>query len=219
MLAICIVSFTACKKSNLNINDYLIEERNNLFTSQDNIYSATLSTGMREKDYNLDGIINEKVEFGIITLSRLDNQPLANDNYCYMIKINDNSYSGMLEKSEVDNSYSADIQAIATNDATISLNITFTGYNYNQNLINCSNDFTVDKTTALKLANNSLKEELNNITKDKNNKIEVVTKILKDYSNSEVKNYYWYIGVVSTKGDTLGVLISAQTGDIIAKKV
>ena len=64
-----------------------------------------------------------------------------------------------------------------------------------------------------------IQEELNNITSDKNNKIEVVVKNLKDYSNSEVKNYYWYVGVISTNGDTLGILIDASTGDVIAKKV
>ena len=219
MLAVCIFSLTACKSSKIDINDYLIEERNNLFTSQDNIYSATLSTGLREENYNLDGIVNNKVEFGILTLTRLDNQPLANDNYSFMIKINENTYTGMLEKSEVDNSYSADIEAIAPNDATVNVEITFTGYNYSQNLTNSSNEFTVDKSTAISLANDSLKDELKNVTKDKNNKIEVVMKILKDYSNSEIKTYYWYVGVISTQGDTLGVLISADTGEIIAKKV
>ena len=44
-------------------------------------------------------------------------------------------------------------------------------------------------------------------------------KILKDHSDSELKTYYWYIGVVATNGETLGILIDANSGEIIAKNV
>ena len=44
-------------------------------------------------------------------------------------------------------------------------------------------------------------------------------KILKDSSNAEINHYYWYVGVISTNGETLGILIDTNTGEIIAKKV
>ena len=55
--------------------------------------------------------------------------------------------------------------------------------------------------------------------KFKNVKIEMVAKIMKDHSSADLKNYYWYVGVISTNGDSLGVLISTTTGEIISKKV
>lgn len=219
MLAICLLSFSACGNADINLKDYLIEERNNLFYAEDDLYSATFSTGRREQNYGLDGTINEMVDFGVITLARLDNNPLADDTYTYTIKINDQTYTGFLEKSNYDNTYSIDIETSAPNDATVSIQITFTGYSFNQEMSNVSNNFSVDKDAALEIANSELKEDLNNITSDKNNKIEVLMKILKDYSNGEVKNYYWYIGIISTNGDTLGILINASNGEIIAKKV
>lgn len=219
MLAICLLSFSACGNADINLKDYLIEERNNLFYAEDDLYSATFSTGRREQNYGLDGTINEMVDFGVITLARLDNNPLADDTYTYTIKINDQTYTGFLEKSNYDNTYSIDIETSAPNDATVSIQITFTGYSFNQEMSNVSNNFGVDKDAALEIANSELKEDLNNITSDKNNKIEVLMKILKDYSNGEVKNYYWYIGIISTNGDTLGILINASNGEIIAKKV
>jgi hypothetical protein len=42
---------------------------------------------------------------------------------------------------------------------------------------------------------------------------------MKDYSSYEIKNYYWYVGIISTNGDTMGVLLDANTGEDIAKKV
>lgn len=219
LLLVGVVGLSACGQSNIDINDYLIEERQNLYTAQDNMYNVTFSTGMREEDYNFDGIVGNMIEFGVVTFSRLDSEPMANDSYTYIVKIGEESYTGFLEKTSNENSYSADIQANAPSDATINIQITFTGYSFNEELACISKDFSVDNTTAIEIANKELKDDLKNITSDKNNKIEAICKILKDYSNSEIKSYYYYIGVLSTNGDTLGILIDANSGEIIAKKV
>ena len=219
LLAVGLISFSACGSTKIDLSQYLIEKRTTLYTAEDELYSVTFSSGTREQDYELDGIVGEMIDFGIVTLSRLDNAPLADDTYTYTVQINDQTYTGFLEKSSIDNSYLADIGACAPADAIVKIQITFTGYSFNEELSNTSNLFSVDVNRAIEIANESLKEELNNITSDKNNKIEVVVKNLKDYSNNEVKNYYWYVGVISTNGDTLGILIDASTGDVIAKKV
>lgn len=219
MLAVCLFCLTACGKSSINLSDYLIEERNNLFTAQDNLYSVTFSSGMRENNYAYDGNIDEKVEFGVLTLMRNDSNPLANDTYSYKITIGEEELSGTMEKSPVDNSYAVDIERSVDDNATINVEIKFTGYKFNQGLVNTSKDFSVDKKTALDIANKELKEDIKNLMSDKNNKIEVVMKILKDSSSSEVNRFYWYVGVISTNGETLGLLIDTNTGEIIAKKV
>ena len=219
MLIVSVFSLTACGKSKINLADYLIEERNTLFTANDELYSATLSSGLREKDYNFNGVVDEKVDFAILTLSRNDNQPLANDTYIFIVTVNGNAHTGFLEKNETNNSYSTDVGIKVANTDEVSVQISFTGYTFNQALINTSSSFSVDTSTAIDIANKELKEELKNITSDKNVKIEAVMKILKDNSNTELQNYYWYVGVISTNGETLGILIDANSGNIIAKKV
>ena len=102
---------------------------------------------------------------------------------------------------------------------TINAQISFTGYTFNKDLENTGSNFQVDCASAVKVAEKELKDDIQNLLSDKNVKIEVVTKIMKDYSSQELKNYYWYVGVVSTNGDTMGILIDANTGEIIAKKV
>lgn len=219
LLSVCLISFSACGSKDINLSQYLIEKRSTLYTAEDELYSVSFSSGTREQDYKLDGIVGEMVDFGIVTLSRLDNAPLADDSYTYTVQINDQTYTGFLEKSSVDNSYLADIGACAPADASVKIQITFTGYSFNEELSNTSNQFLIDADKAIEIANENLKEELKNVTSDKNNKIEVVLKNLKDYSNSELKNYYWYVGVISTNADTLGILIDASSGDVVAKKV
>ena len=219
LLVMGVITFSACGKHEININDYLIEDRQTLYTAEDGLYSVTLSTGMREQNYSFDGIINEMVPFAVLTFSRLDSNPLANDSYTYIVDIGEESYTGFLEKTNGENSYSVDLEATAPTDAVVNVRITFTGYSFNEELANISNEFTVDTATAIDIANRELKNELSNITSDKNNKIEAIIKILKDYSNSEIKSYYYYIGILSTSGETLGILIDTTSGDIIAKKV
>lgn len=219
LLAICCIGLTACGGKNFDLSNYLIEERQNLYTAQDDLYTTTFSSGMREENYAFDGIKNNMVEFGIVSISRLDSAPMSNDTYTYTVKINDQTYTGELTKSETDNSYSADIQAIAPADATVSVQIIFTGYSFNKEMVNCSSTFTVDKSSALKIANNNLKQNASELLSDKNTKIEAVMKIVKDSANTETNNYYWYVGIVSTNGDVLGVLIDSANGNIIAKKV
>ena len=219
LLAISIFSLTACgKKEEINLANYTIEERDALYTAKDDIYSVSLSSGLREIDYDLDGVINEKTNFALLTFNRNNNQPLANDTYSYSVKINEDIKTGFLDKNPTNNSYSSDLEIEIPTNSTVEVKISFTGYNFNQTLTNTYSEFTVDKSTALNIANEHLCEYVKNILNNNSN-IEVVMKILKDYSDTELKTYYWYVGAVSTKGETLGILIDANSGEIIAKKV
>ena len=218
LIMFCIVGFVGCGKSSFNMSDYLIEKRDTLFTANDDLYCVTFSTGLREENYNFDGTVNKLIPFGILTISRLDNQPMANDAYSCIVEINDQSYSGFLEKGS-NNSYSIDLEVSALCEDNITASVSFTGYTFKQQLQNVNKDFEVDQQTALKIAEKELKQPISNILKNKNVKIEMVAKIMKDHSSADLKNYYWYVGVISTNGDSLGVLISTTTGEIISKKV
>lgn len=219
MLAIFVLGFSACGSTKIDLNDYLIERRNNLFTAEDEMYGVTFSSGTREENYALDGIRNNMQDFAILTLYRLDGNSLAKDTYTYIVTIDGEQFTGYLENSAIDNSYSADLAVNVGDSAVVNVQISFTGYNFNEDLTNVSSTFNVDSKTAISIASNELSEAINDITSDKNVKIEAVMKVLKDSSTSEAVSYYWYVGVVSTNGDTLGILIDANSGDIVAKKV
>ena len=218
LLVVTLFSFTACKKSEINLQNYLIEDRQNLFATNDDLYTVTLSTGFREIDYCFDGVVNEKTAFAILSLNRNDNKPLSNDNYSYTITINEEVLTGFLEKSQVDGSYSIDLEKEIPADANINVKVSFTGYSINQDLTNISNNFNVDNSTALTIANDQLKNDVQNLV-NSNSSIEVVTKILTDNSAIDINNYFWYVGVISSNGETMGVLIDANSGEILAKKV
>jgi hypothetical protein len=162
--------------------------------------------------------VGEKTPFAILSLNRNDNKSLANDTYSYTITINEEALTGFLEKSQVDGSYSVDLEKEISADAVINIKISFTGYAINQDLTNISNNFNVDNSTALTIANEQLKNDAQNLV-DSNSSIEVVTKILTDNSAGDINNYFWYVGVIASNGETMGVLIDANSGEILAKKV
>ena len=71
LLCCTVFSLTACKKHEINLSDYLIEERNNLFTANDDIYSVNISSGLREENYNFDGVVGNMVNFAVLTYSAI----------------------------------------------------------------------------------------------------------------------------------------------------
>ena len=219
-IVLCGIMFVGCgsSKNETNFNNHLIEVRNNLFAGQDEILFATICTGQREQDYALDGVVNELVPFGIVTVARLDNEMLNKDEYDFTLTVNGENISGVLEKSPYDNTYSADIEQTIPNDAEISLSMIVDGVNFNQNLANVSSTFTVSKDQAIDIACDQLKNSIKGLSKEQGEYSEAFIKILKDYSG-ESNRYYWYVGIISPEGQTSGILIDAMSGNIISKKV
>lgn len=215
------IAFVGCgssKKNETNFNNHLIEIRNNLFAGEDDTYYATVCTGEREQDYALDGVVGNLVPFGIVTLARLDNERLGSDEYPFTLIVNGENVTGCLEKSPYDNTYSADIEQVIADDAEIELKLVVDGNNVSQTLTNVSSSFGVDKDRAITIACDELSDSIKNISKEKGSVSEAFIKILKDYSG-ESNRYYWYVGIISPEGKTSGVLIDANSGDIISKKV
>lgn len=218
LLFVGVLCFSACGKSDIDLGNYLIESRETLYTASDELYTVTFSSGTREQGYSLDGVVNEMVPFGVLTITRTDGEPLANDTYSYTLTMGENSFNGKMEQSS-GTIYYADLEAVPNDGDEITVTINFTGYTFSSPLENATSNFTVDRASAISIANEELQESVQNIMSDSNTKIEVVSKVLKDYSTSDTARYYWYIGVVSTNGETLGILIDATTGEIISKKV
>lgn len=221
VVALSMAAFVGCgsnKKAETNFNNHLIEIRNNLFAGEDGTYYATVCTGEREQDYALDGVVNQLVPFGIVTLARLDNEILNQDEYPFTLVINGENVTGSLEKSPYDNTYSADIEQVIADDAEINLQIVVDGTNFNQTLTNVSSTFGVNKDRAITIACDELKDSVKSLSKEKGNYSEAFIKILKDYSG-ENNRYYWYVGIISPEGKTSGVLIDTTSGEIISKKV
>lgn len=221
LVLLCGLLFMGCdsnKKSVDMINDHIIEVRNNIYMGSDDTFYATFCSGEREEPYDLDGVVNQMVPFGIVTFSRNDNARLTNDEYMFTITINGEATSGTLTKSPYDNTYSADIEKAVDDDAEISLEINVNGTPFSQTLFNESKNFGVSKEDAINIAGKELSSALSEMKSADGKTAEAMIKILKDYSG-ETNRYFWYVGVVGADGKTAGVLIDANTGEVVSVKV
>ena len=75
--------------------------------------------------------------------------------------------NSFLQKSNNDNSYSADLEVNTIGNENINVQISFTGYTFNKDLTNTSSSFQVDHLSALKVAEKELKQDLENLLNDK----------------------------------------------------
>lgn len=222
LLIFVAISFSACKKKKEvvidNINNHIIESRNAIFAGSNDEFFATFCVGEREEPYALDGVVNEKVPFGIVTFSRRDNKPLLQDSYDFSLTLNGETLTGSLEKSPYDNTYSADVGKSVGDDAEISLVVNGESVNFSETLFNESKNFQVNISQAISIAGEELKDVISEMLNTEGNSCEAMVKIMKDYS-SDTNKYYWYVGMVCSDGKTAGILIDTTTGEIISKKV
>ena len=221
-LVLVCFSFVGCggKKEQAlkTLNNNIIETRNNIYVGADDNFYATFTSGERENPYSLDGVINEMVAFGIVTFSKNDNSRLSNDEYTFTITINGEEKTGTLEKSPFDNTYSADIGINVDDNAEISLKLNAENKEFNQTLFNESKNFAITKQKAIEIASETLTEQINALNKETEKQSEVLIKILKDYSGDN-NRYFWYVAIISPDGETAGVLIDSNTGEVVSKKV
>ena len=222
VLVVASISFVGCKEQTKeavdNINNHIIESRNIIFAGSDDNFYATFCVGEREEPYGLDGVVNNKVPFGIVTFAKSDNKLLEEEDYEFTIFINGEEVKGRIEKSPYDNTYSADIGRSVDDNAEISLNVEADGKSFSETLFNESKNFQISRERAIEIAGEGLKNEIAEMLKVEDNSCEAMVKILKDYSG-ETNRYFWYVGMVCSNGKTAGILIDVNTGEIISKKL
>ena len=203
-----------CQASSLeNYKNQVSDIRENYFAGQSDNFYASFTSGMRESPYAFDGISEEKVEFGVLTIQ--PKQTLESTMLGYTISIDDQKYSGFFEESPFDNSYSADIEQMVDDSASITITIT-DGQNEESISLECiSCDFEISAENALDLAYNELQEDLQALCQDKG--YEVYVKIVADLTQN-VQDKYWLVLFYCECGDSISAIISTTDGTCLAKK-
>ena len=206
--------FAGCGADNLSIiKNNIVEHRDSYYIYQNDEHLITFVSGMREEPYFADGVVEEMVEFGILTFT-----PAKKINYeslNYFIVIDNIEFEGLLEKSDFNSGFVVDIEKRVDQNSTISVRV-FEDDIEAQGTLECvSKDFKISQSQAIETAYSALSSNIKQfIDKDKFSG-EVYIKIWKDFSSAS--EYFWYVGVVC-ESHTFGVLISANTGEILSIK-
>lgn len=209
LILVCIFNI-ACSSSKKSDNlENVSEYRKNLFVGQAGNYLATFTSGQREKDYIMDGNKTNLVDFGVLTLKF--NYNFGNTLPKFELKVNNNLYSGELEKNPYDNTYVFDIET-QVNDGDL-LNLYLVDLDENINLVCWSKNWNINYLSALKIFTEKHNEDIkNNSNKNKLNG-EIYIKIVS--SDKQLSSVYWYVLLTCTNGDVYASLIDVNSGEIV----
>lgn len=214
LIALMLFLFSGCQS--LNNEELISDLRYGIFDGEGETYNATFTYGLREKPYYPDGIVNPKVEFGIISVIFAE-KINDGDTVYYSIKINDNIISGILEKSPYTDQYMADIGRICSDSDLITLEIYFESNSTPQviSLTNKNLSWNIDYKEAFKNGIEALAENIKEF-KEKKSSYEVQVKILNE-QQTNFGVYFWSVTIISSEGDKHNVVFATNSPDILLK--
>ena len=204
--------FVGC--NNTTNSENISDLRYGIFEGQNENFNATFLYGIREEPYRADGVSSSvKIEFGIITVT-FENRIDENKVITYLLVIDENEYSGEMEKSPYSDDYMANIGKICNKNSSITLSIKVGDQEETIELENVSLNFELDYEKAMEIGLDALSENISEIEKN-NESYEIYVKILSDQKYNFGK-YYWGVSVVSPS-QRHNVLISTSTQEILLK--
>lgn len=173
-------------------------------TGADNtIGNVQLYSGIRETEFNADGIATATVPFTVLSVEPTNEKIVYNGCITTLIKVDDQApLTVVLEKNPYGNNYASDLECALDVSANVDVTFQANGETIgNVTLQNVMPEEAIAWETALEIACQTLGDIL---TPDI--RMESSTKILCD--NSTVNTPYWFVSFVTEKGDRYFVVVS-----------
>ena len=173
-------------------------------TSADNaIGKVQLYSGIRETEFNADGIATATVPFTVLSVEPSNDKIVYNGCITTLIKVDDQEpVTLVLEKNPYGNNYAADLQNSL--DANANVSVTFQANGETIGTVALENVMPAEAITwetALEIACQTLNGVLSTETR-----MESSTKILCD--STTVNTPYWFVSFVTENGNRYFVVIS-----------
>ncbi|MGN1201639.1 MAG: hypothetical protein ACI4R8_05255 [Candidatus Caccovivens sp.] len=205
------VSLFGCEKSTLTLMQENISEWTQVYYfGECETFYATLSSGVREKEYLMNGKATENVDFALLTLN-FDENP-QNSAVSVSLDIDGSSSVIEMELNTLNNTFMIDLEKLLSGDETISVD--YEGKNIQ--LVNVSKDFKINDKQAMVIA---CKEMENEITKKKhfnNLNAEIYLRILDKKANN-FDDLFWCLTVLNVDNESYSIVISTVDGSVLAK--
>lgn len=187
-----------------------------LYTGQSLNFTVSIAKGRSEQLFIADGKAGELKEFNTLTVTPL-NIDLLNNTYTYRLVGANGELEGALAKDSFGASYTAELSDIASLGALVSIKIIAVSIEDDICLVDRLADM-LDAMEALKLARQSLEEQIVAETTDDRLDREIYIKFINDAKNP-TSPYYWYVAYIASPTDYWTVLIDPSTGEIVSKKI
>jgi len=210
----CLI-FSGCG-SNLEkqIWNNIAEVREFVVFGSDEGITATLICGKRESDYKMNGYATELVPFGVITISF---DSMASFDFArakYTLFVGTEKFSGELEQNPFDQTLVADIKKIVDKNSNISLDIWIDNNKTSLKLKSIDDNWTVTSSDCVDILIEHYKNQLKSFVNE-GFEGEVYIKIMNDYDIYS-SDFYYYVSVLGRGGCSISLIISPESGEILA---
>lgn len=212
MMLFCVgITVFGCGKSTLSlVYDNMSEWTKVYYFGENESFYCSLSSGLREKNYLLNGTSEKKVDFALLTLNlnESSNQKILK----VVVKIDGIESEKEMELNNLNNSYMLDLETAFSGNENVE--VSYGGKTLV--LENQSKDFAVGFEKALEIATRELEDKI--LLKKSFNKLnaECYLRVL-DKKANDFDGVFWCFTVLNNANENYSIVISTVDGAILAK--
>ena len=200
---------TACAKGNIEkYSGSIAELRERLYAADGDGFKVRAIAGVRENPYEIDGVVGEKREFTVITVTPEVYRP--DISYRYRVTLGEQSFEGDMLPHPFAQSVSADIPAAAREDFTFTL---IGDGERSFEMVDPVAGGVISSEKAFTIALSKLKPELKRFREKGKLKAEIYVRLVENPIDGS-GGYYWYVSFVGSGRDTVAVLLRGETGEV-----
>lgn len=208
--------FVGCtsRYESLLINN-ISEARQFIYEGEDDGVKATFICGYREEDYVADGKTTPHKDFGVVTFDLEDEIEIDKTIAKFVLTIGTTRYDGVLVTNPFDGTLVADIGKLVHKEENATAKIIAGEFIKEIDLHLISDDWNVKYLDVVDIVVKNYKNEIKSFIKENVLNGEVYIKMIE----GEGGDYYWYFNVIATDGDSMSLIISPYTKDILASNI
>ncbi|MDE6583659.1 MAG: hypothetical protein K2K31_03330 [Clostridia bacterium] len=204
-------SFWGCGTSTLKLVKANMSEWTKVyFCGETEDFYCTLNSGVREEDYELNGKSGEVVDFALLVVkfTAQPNSSLVR----LLLEIDGEGQLIDMELNTLNNTYMFDLerQLSGTEQISVTLN------DQTVDLVAISNDFAVSSDKALEIASAEFEKKILLKKSAGNLNSEFYLRVLDKKANN-FDEIFWCFTVYNIDNENYSIIISAETGAILAK--
>lgn len=210
LFSICLV-FMGCGSSPYNqVMDNLSECTKVYYFGETEDFYCSLSSGMREDVYLLNGVSEKPVGFALMSFNFFESSP--RQIVKLKVKINGEESEQELQINGVNSAYLVDLEREL--DGSEEIKINFEGQTLK--LENISKNFTIGYQEALKIASEELSDKITAKKKLGKLNAECYLRVL-DKNANNMDEQFWGFTVLNVDNESYSIVISTVDGSILAK--
>lgn len=208
LVCVCVTMFGCESKTEKLVQKNMSEITQTYFYGDGETFSASVSSGVREESYLMDGKSGNNVDFALVAVDLKSSQTTRF--LTIVVTVDGFKQEVEAEINTLGTSYLFDLGKKMTGEEVVIVEV-------NGEILHLQRvDFEIDGQNAIEIASKALEDKILLKKKFNNLNAECYLKIL-DKDVNKLDNFYWCFMIVNVDGETFSAIISTQDGSILAQ--